>query len=107
MDQGGMVLSYAGNQISKCLGSNYIHDPITAATREITQKLPPLPAGKQAVEILPDFLRYMYTCGRTYIEQSHANGADLWTSVEDEIHPTLGEKEFNKPKCARPPLRLV
>ena len=27
----------------------------------------------------------MYTCARTYIEESHANGADLWTSVEDEI----------------------
>ena len=59
--------------------------PNNAATREITQKLPPLPAGKQALEILADFLRYMYTCGRTYIEESHANGADLWTSVEDEI----------------------
>jgi hypothetical protein len=37
------------------------------------------------VDILADFLRYMYTCARTYIEESHANGADLWVSVEDEI----------------------
>ena len=27
----------------------------------------------------------MYTCARNYIEESHANGTDLWTSVEDEI----------------------
>ncbi|KAF8814878.1 hypothetical protein BYT27DRAFT_7081226 [Phlegmacium glaucopus] len=59
--------------------------PNSAKTREITQKLPPLPDKKQAVEILADFLRYMYRCGRTYIEESHANGADLWASVESEI----------------------
>ena len=27
----------------------------------------------------------MYTCARTYIQESHANGKDLWTSVEDKI----------------------
>ena len=27
----------------------------------------------------------MYACARTYIEESHANGIDLWTSVENEI----------------------
>jgi len=27
----------------------------------------------------------MYTCGRTYIEESHANGVALWASVESEI----------------------
>ena len=59
--------------------------PNTAVTREITQKLPLLPAGKQAVEILADSFRFMYTWGHTYIEESHANGADLWTPVEDEI----------------------
>ena len=59
--------------------------PNTASTREITQQLPPLPLKKKAVEILADFLRYMYTCARTYIEESHANGTALWTSIEDEI----------------------
>jgi hypothetical protein len=59
--------------------------PNKASTREITQKLPPLPPNKQAVDVLADFLRYMYTCARTYIEESHANGTDLWTSVHDKI----------------------
>ena len=27
----------------------------------------------------------MYTCARTYIEESHANGTVLWTSVKNEI----------------------
>ena len=51
----------------------------------MTQKLPPLPLNMQAVDILADFLGYMYKCARTYIEESHANGPDLWTSVESEI----------------------
>ena len=59
--------------------------PNTALTREITQKLPPLPPRKKVVDILADFLRYMYACARTYIEEFHANGTDLWTSVEDKI----------------------
>ena len=59
--------------------------PNTALTREITRKLPPLPPKMHAVDILADFLRYMYACARTYIEESHANGTDLWTSVEGEI----------------------
>jgi len=59
--------------------------PNTAATRGMTQKLPPLPLNMQAVDILADFLGYMYKCARTYIEESHANGPALWTSVESEI----------------------
>ena len=59
--------------------------PNMASTHELTQNLPPLPPNKQAVDILEDFLRYMYACARTYIEESHANGTALWTSVEDEI----------------------
>ena len=59
--------------------------PNSASTREITQKIPPLPPKKKAVDILADFLQYMYACARTYIEESHANGTDLWTSVENEI----------------------
>ena len=31
----------------------------------------------------------MYTCARTYIEEYHANGTALWTSLEDEIQFVL------------------
>ena len=51
--------------------------PNKASTREIIQKLPPLSPNKQAVDVLADFLRYMYTCARNYIEESHVNGTDL------------------------------
>ncbi|EIW80673.1 hypothetical protein CONPUDRAFT_82796 [Coniophora puteana RWD-64-598 SS2] len=47
--------------------------------------LPPLPFGKTAVEILGDFMRYLFECTRNYIEQTHANGPDLWASLEDKI----------------------
>ena len=71
--------------------------PNMASTHELTQNLPPLPPNKQAVDILADFFRYMYTCARTYIEESHANGTALWTSVKNEIqfiltHPNGWER---------------
>lgn len=47
--------------------------------------LPPLPFRKTAVEILGDFMRYLFECTRNYIEQTHANGPDLWASLEDKI----------------------
>ncbi|KAF8161604.1 hypothetical protein B0H34DRAFT_386789 [Crassisporium funariophilum] len=59
--------------------------PNSAATKEITDKLPPLPPGKQAIDVLADFLRYLFKCARTYIEESHANGPALWLSVEKEM----------------------
>ncbi|EIW80707.1 hypothetical protein CONPUDRAFT_82808 [Coniophora puteana RWD-64-598 SS2] len=47
--------------------------------------LPPLPFGKTAIEILGDFMRYLFECTRNYIKQTHANGPDLWASLEDKI----------------------
>lgn len=47
--------------------------------------IPLLPPSKMAVEILADFLRYLFQCAKTYIEQSHANGRDMWSSFEDNI----------------------
>jgi len=48
-------------------------------------EIPPLPPSKMAIEILADFMRYLFQCAKTYIEQSHANGRDMWTSFEDNI----------------------
>ena len=62
-----------------------LHLRPNTSTREITLNLPPLPPNKKAVDILADFLRYMYACARAYIEESHANGTAFWTSVEDDI----------------------
>ncbi|KIK93924.1 hypothetical protein PAXRUDRAFT_486029 [Paxillus rubicundulus Ve08.2h10] len=51
--------------------------------------IPPLPQRKTAVQVLGDFMRYLFTCARTHIVESHANGASLWRSVENRIEFVL------------------
>lgn len=46
----------------------------------------PLPQGKSAVEVLADFMRYLFQCARTYIQESHLN---FWSSVENSIEFVL------------------
>ncbi|OAX34710.1 hypothetical protein K503DRAFT_803365 [Rhizopogon vinicolor AM-OR11-026] len=48
--------------------------------------IPPLPSGKSAVQVLADFMRYLFQCARTYIQESHLN---LWRSVENSIEFVL------------------
>ena len=42
---------------------------------------PPLPLNKMVVEVFADFLRYLLECASSYIQDTHANGPDLWNSV--------------------------
>ncbi|KAG2104014.1 uncharacterized protein F5147DRAFT_615286 [Suillus discolor] len=42
----------------------------------------PLPQGKSAVEVLADFMRYLFQCARTYIQESHLG---LWGSIKNSI----------------------
>ncbi|KAH7929509.1 hypothetical protein BV22DRAFT_1080676 [Leucogyrophana mollusca] len=49
------------------------------------QDIPSLPPNKTAIEVLGDFMKYLFQCARTYIEETHANGSDLWRSVENNI----------------------
>ncbi|KAG0702791.1 hypothetical protein DFH29DRAFT_804384 [Suillus ampliporus] len=48
--------------------------------------IPPLPRGKSAVQVLADFMLYLFQCARTYIQESHLN---LWRSVENSIEFVL------------------
>ncbi|KAG2116943.1 hypothetical protein DEU56DRAFT_931625 [Suillus clintonianus] len=48
--------------------------------------IPSLPRGKSAVEVLADFMRYLFQCARTYIQESHLN---FWRSVENSIEFVL------------------
>ncbi|OAX34711.1 hypothetical protein K503DRAFT_803366 [Rhizopogon vinicolor AM-OR11-026] len=48
--------------------------------------IPPLPRGKSAVQVLADFMRYLFQCARTYIQEAHLN---LWRSVENSIEFVL------------------
>ncbi|KAF8161589.1 hypothetical protein B0H34DRAFT_385803 [Crassisporium funariophilum] len=63
--------------------------PGSASTDHISDKLPPLPPNKVAIDILADFYRYLFQCARDFIQESHANGPDVWLSVKTEIHFVL------------------
>ncbi|KAI0738326.1 hypothetical protein C8Q80DRAFT_1275839 [Daedaleopsis nitida] len=53
---------------------------------ELRQRdLPPLPPGKDVVDVFADFLRYLFACAQTYIRETHANGDSLWSSLEDRV----------------------
>ena len=59
------------------------------AGRNIGDELPPLPLNKTVVEVFGDFLRYLLECASSCIQDTHANGADLWNSVKSDIHFVL------------------
>ncbi|KAF9817090.1 hypothetical protein IEO21_03672 [Rhodonia placenta] len=56
----------------------------------IQSKVPPLPLGKTVTDVFADFLRYLFTCTRKYIIETHANGEYLWSTVEKNIEFVLG-----------------
>lgn len=37
------------------------------------------------MEVFADFLIYLFQCAAKYIKETHANGTDLWASVEGQI----------------------
>ena len=55
------------------------------AGRSVGDELPPLPLDKTVVEVFADFLRYLFECASSYIQDTHANGLDLWNSVKSHI----------------------
>ncbi|KAF8959252.1 hypothetical protein BDZ97DRAFT_1667388 [Flammula alnicola] len=56
--------------------------PKTKSAAHVTDDIPPLPQGKTAIDVFADFLRYLYECAQMYIEQTHANGVELWRSLQ-------------------------
>ncbi|KAF9047813.1 hypothetical protein BJ165DRAFT_1527075 [Panaeolus papilionaceus] len=63
--------------------------PKTSSTAHITGKIPALPPGKTSIVLFADFLRYLYKCARSYIEERHANGAEIWRSLQADSHFVL------------------
>ena len=45
--------------------------------------MPSLPSGKRAVDVLTDFIEYLFQCAKTYIQERHL--AFTWSSHEDSI----------------------
>ena len=37
------------------------------------------------VDVIADFLSYLFECAQTYIVETHPNGNSLWTSIGDRI----------------------
>ena len=37
------------------------------------------------VEVFGDYLKYLLECASSYIQDTHANGPDLWNSVKSDI----------------------
>ena len=57
--------------------------PKTKSPAYVTNKTVPLPNGKYAIDVFADFLRYLYECARTYIEEAYPNGASgMWTCLQ-------------------------
>ena len=55
------------------------------AGRSVGNELTPLPLNKTVVEVFADFLRYLLECASSYIQDTHANGPDIWNSVKSDI----------------------
>jgi hypothetical protein len=51
----------------------------------VNESIPPLPLNKTAMEVLADFLRYLYQCAKTFIIESHPSGIAYWKSFKDNI----------------------
>ncbi|KAI9573190.1 hypothetical protein HD554DRAFT_2059660 [Boletus coccyginus] len=60
---------------AKHLASSHVKD----------EDIPPLPQGRSAIQVLGDFMRYLFSCARNYIIESHASGASMWRSMENKI----------------------
>ncbi|KAJ7214941.1 hypothetical protein GGX14DRAFT_609817, partial [Mycena pura] len=60
--------------------------------------LPPLPTNKTSADVFADFLRYLFSCAKTYIADHYPNGNALWIALQDSIefvltHPNGWEGE--------------
>ncbi|KAF9442562.1 hypothetical protein P691DRAFT_810428 [Macrolepiota fuliginosa MF-IS2] len=68
--------------------------PNTRTSASVTEDIPPLPRGKTAVDVFADFLNYMNECARSYIAETHLDGASLLASGRVEFiltHPNSWE----------------
>ena len=61
----------------------HLRPPLLASTINRDDDLPPLPSGKSAVDVLTDFIKYLFSCVKIYIEDHHL--AFQWSSVEGSI----------------------
>ena len=51
------------------------------------QDIPPLPSGKSILDVLTDFIKYLFECCKAYIQECHPRLT--WETVEDSIEYIL------------------
>jgi hypothetical protein len=56
-----------------------------SSSTPIEADVPALPPGKTAVTVVADFLRYLFKCTETYIQEKEPNGESLWSSLQNQI----------------------
>ncbi|CCM04628.1 uncharacterized protein FIBRA_06812 [Fibroporia radiculosa] len=52
---------------------------------ESYSRMAPLPLRKTIVDVLADFMKYLFDCTRSYVTETHANDELLWASVKEHI----------------------
>jgi hypothetical protein len=80
------ILRYRNMMLNSARWKLHLRAKHLASSHIREDDIPPLPRGKSAVQVLADFMRYLFQCARTYIQQSHLN---LWRSVENSIEFVL------------------
>ena len=59
--------------------------PKSEAFQQDANEISPLPLNKGITEVLGDFLKYLFECASSYIQENHTNGSDLWASMKKDI----------------------
>ena len=49
----------------------------------------PLPPNKTIVDVFADYLRYLFDCAASYIQETHPNGRALWAAIKDDKYFVL------------------
>lgn len=57
--------------------------------KSLHPNVPPLPPKKTVVDVFSDFLKYLYACAASYIQDTHPNGRTLWADLKNDIHFVL------------------
>ncbi|KAF9465189.1 hypothetical protein BDZ94DRAFT_1307339 [Collybia nuda] len=64
--------------------------PSAPGNSSTIRSIPWLPAGKTIIDVFSDFLRYLYDCTQSYVQDTHLpNGSALWESVKNDIQYVL------------------
>ncbi|KDQ59114.1 hypothetical protein JAAARDRAFT_192659 [Jaapia argillacea MUCL 33604] len=62
----------------------------TSASRIAAKDIPPLPTNMTVVDVLADFMAYLYRCGLDFIRDTHHAGDQILKSVDGQIEFVFG-----------------